>query len=138
MTTSDTGPWLTPTLAADLRAVVDYARHGEERDYTECDQDARARHILHPIRRLSAWLDGAATPTTSFTYIQQGGASTELYLHAFDSGADAEAGRRDDTSFATTPVVAIPALTGEQLDAVEELIQQIGNLTYDDGPTGHP
>ncbi|WP_216916811.1 hypothetical protein [Nocardia noduli] len=71
-------------------------------------------------------------PTPCFAYIQQGGTSTEYYLHAFDTAAEAENGRRDcgqdvGGGFNTTRVVAIPALTSEQLDAIEELIQQLDN-----------
>ncbi|MGY5311649.1 hypothetical protein [Nocardia gipuzkoensis] len=127
----DTDLTLTPAVLADLRAVLAYAEIGEERDYDECDPQDRAHHILHPIRRLSAWLAGAAAPKTSFVYIQQGGASREFYLHAFDTEADAEAGRQDKDSFGTTAIVRIPGLTSEQLDAVEELIQQIDNLVFD-------
>ncbi|WP_040713633.1 MULTISPECIES: hypothetical protein [Nocardia] len=132
---SDTYLALTPAVLSDLRSVLAYAEIGEDRDYEECDALARAHHILHPIRRLNAWLDGAADPETSFVYIQQGGVGTEYYLHAFDTADDAEAGRvdcagDDGGGFPTTAVVAIPALTSDQLDAVEELIQQIDTLTY--------
>ncbi|MGS2807762.1 MULTISPECIES: hypothetical protein [Nocardia] len=131
----DTDLPLTPAVLSDLRAVLAYAEIGEDRDYAECDPHARTHHILHPIRRLSAWLDGAAAPKASFVYIQQGGASSEYYLHAFDTADDAHAGRvdcagADGGCFATTAIVAIPALTGEQLDAVEELIQQIAHLAH--------
>ncbi|MFF0532829.1 hypothetical protein ACFYT3_31200 [Nocardia amikacinitolerans] len=126
----DTDLALTPAVLADLRAVLAYAQIGEERDYAECDPPDRAQHILHPIRRLSAWLDGAAAPKTSFVYIQQGGASREFYLHAFDTEDDAEAGRHDEDSFGTTAIVRIPALTSEQLDAAEELIRQIDDLVF--------
>ncbi|WP_216907657.1 hypothetical protein [Nocardia noduli] len=90
---------------------------------------------------MSAWLEGAPEPTPSFAYIQQGGASTEYYLHAFDTAAEAETGRLDcghdvGGGFNTTAVVAIPALTSEQLDAIEHLIQQLDNLhrADDHGP----
>ncbi|WP_043736943.1 hypothetical protein [Nocardia asiatica] len=132
---ADTDLALTPAVLSDLRAVLAYAQIGEERDYAECDPQARAHHILHPIRRLSAWLDGAAAAEKSFAYIQQGGASNEYYLHSFDTAAEAEAGRLDCAGpdggcFSTTAIVAIPALTSDQLDAVEQLIQHIDNLAY--------
>ncbi|WP_216917431.1 hypothetical protein [Nocardia noduli] len=132
---TDTDLALTPAVLSDLRAVLAYAEIGEERDYAECDMQARAHHILHPIRRLSVWLEGAAAAHKSFAYIQRGGTSTEYYLHAFDTAPDAEAGRVDCAGvdgggFRTTAVVAIPALSGDQLDAVEELIRHIDNLTH--------
>ncbi|MET7772035.1 hypothetical protein [Nocardia sp. NPDC005366] len=133
---TDTDLALTPAVLSDLRAVLAYAEIGEERDYEECEPQARAHHILHPIRRLTRWLDGTTTAAQmSFAYIQQGGTSTEHYLHAFDTATDAEAGRRDFTGvdgdgFRTTAVVAIPTLTTDQLDAVEALIQHIDNLAH--------
>ncbi|MGN2638806.1 hypothetical protein ACTD5D_22085 [Nocardia takedensis] len=81
---------LTPALLADLRSVLAYAEVGEERDYEDCDHHARAHHILHPIRGLTAWLDHAPPAPRSFVYIQQGGTSTEFYLHSCDTAAEAE------------------------------------------------
>ncbi|MGW4366998.1 hypothetical protein ACWEKT_15255 [Nocardia takedensis] len=126
---------LNPALLADLRSVLDYAEIGEQRDYDDCDPHARAHHILHPIRRLNGWLGGAPAAPMSFVYIQQGDTSTEFYLYTGDTAADAEAARRDCAGpggggYASTAVVAIPALSSAQLDAVEHLIQQLATLTH--------
>ncbi|MGS2809450.1 hypothetical protein [Nocardia sp. MW-W600-9] len=70
----------------------------------------------------------------AFAYIQEGGASDELYLHVWDTEDEADAGRHDcavDGSYRTTGVVELPdEIPDGLLEAFEELLGMTGDLEH--------
>ncbi|MGY0497114.1 hypothetical protein ACWZHB_01260 [Nocardia sp. FBN12] len=73
----------------------------------------------------------------TFVYIQEGGASNEFYVHAFDTEDEADDGRANcarDGAYRTTPIFEFPDIpdefVGPLFDAVEELLGGLDDLDY--------
>lgn len=70
-----------------------------------------------------------------FLVIQEGGASNELYLHAFDTLKDAERYRRKSgkATWRTGPVIEAPLSLIDHpgfFEVVERLFDSIGDIEY--------
>ena len=68
-----------------------------------------------------------------YVYVQEGGSSDELYLSAWSTLEEAEAGRKEaaEHTWRTSPVVAVPerlAQDREFCEIVEELINASNNV----------
>lgn len=65
-----------------------------------------------------------------YVYIQEGGTSTELYLHVHDTMQEAENGRAScaKAAYRTTAIVTMPDDT--DWGAVEGLVQTLHTLDY--------
>jgi hypothetical protein len=82
-----------------------------------------------------------AADKPAFVLIQEGGSSTEQYLHWHDTLEEAEQDRydcRDDGSYRTSPVVEVPAIFAALAGDFEEIVQAIvdaaDDIDYPDGP----
>ena len=82
----------------------------------------------------AVWLN--EKPTPSYVYIQEGGSTSELYLHGHETEASAVAGRVDcalDGSYKTGAVVEVPpclrALGEVFYETAEALVGTVSDLT---------
>lgn len=76
----------------------------------------------------------AAAPM-GFVYVQEGGSSTELYLHAFDTRIQAEEGAKScaDSSYRTSPIIEVPIAlldTPGFCDTVQSILMASLDMEY--------
>ena len=70
----------------------------------------------------------------AFVVIQEGGSSEEIYIHASDSEADAEAFRvscRDDGAYRTSDVIEVPAALAAHGDSLYSLLEAVAQAEFD-------
>jgi len=73
-------------------------------------------------------------PRSSYMLVQQGGSSSEVYLHAHETEADAEVDRIDcaeNGSYETSPIVEVPAPLVELGETFYETVQGILQASKD-------
>lgn len=137
MSRRDIDPENTPLSL--LRELVEWqaAKFEEELDDNNIS-GSDAVDFIGEFREKAKALLAKAKP--SFVLLQEGGSSQELYVHAHETGAEADADRiscRDDGSYRTTPVVEIApelAVLGEVFyEAVEAIIGTLGDMGYPEG-----
>lgn len=96
------------------------------------EDDAQA--VMELVTRLAAQragvkLDPAQANDTAFVLVQEGGSSSELYVHSWGSRDEAEADRVDcarDGAYRTSPIVEVPARVANRdgfYEAVESLLR---------------
>lgn len=79
-----------------------------------------------------------ATSKKVYVLVQEGGSSSELYLHAWETGEDAEQDRVNcarNGAYRTSPVIEVPAALADQegfYDIVEEILRAATRLEYAD------
>lgn len=77
-----------------------------------------------------------AAPTAEvFLYVQEGGSSTELYLHAFDTKAQAIAGREScaEAAYRTSEIIKAPASLVDHpafMNVVQDLLTASLSVAY--------
>ncbi|RBO79942.1 hypothetical protein [Nocardia puris] len=72
-------------------------------------------------------------------FIQEGGASNEFYVVAWDTEDQAHASRircGRDGAYRTTPIVEFPEVPDNTWDAIEDLLHGLDDLEPLDGPEG--
>lgn len=70
--------------------------------------------------------DQKAAEEMVYCYVQEGGSSTEIYLHTFDTLADAEDGRIEcaASAYRTSNIVEVPKKLADQ-EGFHDTIQEI-------------
>lgn len=66
-----------------------------------------------------------------FLVVQEGGSSTELYLHSFNTPEDAQAYRTEcdeEAGYRTSPVLEAPEGIEKYLSNIEEVLRSLSNL----------
>lgn len=108
----------------------------------------RHGHIDNPPENLDALLamgrNALEEPSPTYCLVQEGGSSTELYLHAWNSKEEAEQDRVDcskDGAYRTSDVFEVPGMLARQpgfFNVVEAAVQAVVTLECVDVPEAPP